>query len=471
MLRSAPRLVAVGLGLVAAASCGDEPADALAGDELRLPTGAALSPDGAWLFVSNSNLDRRDAAGSLVALDVRALDEALAAPADPGASFSAATCRHSAVHPGVRECDAAALIDPARTLRLPTGAGNIIVDRPFADAPAWGSEGGVARLMVASNVDRAITWIDAEIDAAGALELRCGQDLGGRCDDHHTLTHRFNDRDSTALPGDAARLRLSPAFRYAYLPHMTGSQMTLVDLRGAGGPEISDIEGDFYRTDPYAETEYAGGFAVAERPCDPAAPSALSLSCTRPHLFTSHRFWPGLRQFTVATGADVVLGRNDRGFIDTNAGVVDDLPYMADLAFEDDAGERLLLVSTTPAALLRVDASLDDEGEPRLEPIATVGLCRDPNVLAVDRPPGGEALAFVSCFADDKVAVVELGALRVVETLELGDGPNELVVDDARRRLYVVETLGHAIAVVDLERTSPRYLEVVARIAGGSGFF
>ncbi|MCA9663801.1 MAG: hypothetical protein KC486_36070, partial [Myxococcales bacterium] len=423
-------------------------------------------------FVANSNLDRRDAAGSLVALDLAALDEALAAPADPGSSFGDdARCRHSAVHPGVRECDAAAFIDPALTRRLPTGAGNIIVDRPFADAPAWGSVGGVARLMVASSVGRAITWIDAEVGESGALELRCGQDLLGSCDDHHTLTHRFNDPDSTALPEDAARLRLSPSYRYAYLPHMTGSTMTLIDLRGDGGPEISDIEGDFYRTDPYAETEYAGGFAVAERPCDPAAPSELSLECSRPHLFTSHRFWPGIRQFTVATGADVLLGRNDRGFVDANPAAVDDLPYMGDLAFEDDAGERMLLVSTTPPTLIRIDTSLDDEGEPRLDPIATVSLCRDPNILALDQPPGGEALAFVSCFSDDRVAAVDLATLRVARTLELGDGPNELVIDDGRRRLYVVETLGHTIAVVDVDRTSPDYLTVIARIGGRGRFF
>ncbi len=437
---------------------------------LRLPTGAALSPDGDWLFVANSDLDRKAGTSTLVSLDLANLDGALVEPAPTGMPFSAGSmCHNSAVHTGVIECDISGFVDEDMTINLPPGAGNIVLDRPFGD-------GSVSRLLIPSSIDGTITWIDALIetkaDGKSSLELRCNQDLSGRCDALHTLTHRFNDPTSTRLPVNTARINLAPGgYRYAYLPHLTGSVMTLVDLHGANGPEISDIEGDFFKTDPYADTEYAGGFAVAERPCDPADPPALSLDCSRPVLVTSHRFWPGVRRFTVATGTDVILGNNNRGYTDSNPATVDDRPYMADLAFEDETGERLLLVSTTPPSLLRLDTSLNEEGRLRMDAIDTVGLCRNPNILAIDRPPGGEALAYISCYSDDQIAIVDLSSFRLIKTLDVGEGPNELVIDNERRRLYVIETLGHSIAIIDLNNASARHLEVIARVGVGARFF
>ncbi len=457
---------ALPLGL--ALSCGGDPEPT---GPLHLPTGAALSPEGGWLFIANSDLDRRRGASTLLAVDLATLDDEVRDPAPAGTDFGAnARCRDSAVQPGVVECDVAEFINDAATLSLPVGAGNIVVDRPFGDD-------GIARLLIPSTVDQTVTWIDAEVTPEGPdqdrgeLELRCGQDRSGTCDEAHTLTHRFNDPDSTRLPKDGARLSLADGYRYAYLPHLSGSVMTLIDLSGDGGPEISDIEGDFFNTDPYTDTEYAGGFAVAQRPCDPAHPPSLSLECTRPALMVTHRFWPGIRQFTIATAADVLLGNNNRGFQESNPATSDDLPYMGDLAFEDGTGDRLLMVSTTPPALLRIDTRLDEEDEPNLTAIDTVGLCRNPNILAIDRPPTGEALAYVSCYSDAQIAVVGLGSFRLVKTIDVGEGPNELVIDTERRRLYVVETLGHAVAVIDTDATSSRYLQVTARIGVGDGFF
>jgi len=451
--------LAVGMFL----SCGGDQAQV---GTLHLPTGAALSPDGSRLFVVNSDLDRKSETSTLLSVDLGTFEAALDTPAAAGSAFrEGARCRDSAIHVGVVECDIDGFVDPAATLNIPTGAGNIIIDRPYGPD-------GIGRLLVASSVGRAITWIDVETRDDGELDLRCNQDVNGTCDAQHTLTHRFNDPTSTRLPKDASRLTLATqGFRYAYLPHLTGSVMTLIDLAGAGGPEISDVEGDFFNTDPYEDTEYAGGFAVAQRPCDPANPSALSLDCSRPALVTSHRFWPGLRQFTIATAADVLLGNNNRGYVDSNPATAEDLPYMADLAFEDDSGDRLLMVSTTPPALLRINTSLDEGGIPFLDAMGTVGLCRNPNILAIDHPPARGSLAYISCYSDDAIAVVDLNTFRVAKTVDVGEGPNELVIDEERRRLYVIETLEHSVAVIDLDAGSSRYLEVVARLGVADDFF
>ncbi len=467
-LRTVTR-IAIAIALGCALSCTGDKQEITGA--LRLPTGAALSPDGGWLFVANSDLDRKAGRSTLINLDLTALDSALSDPAPVGMSFSSGSrrCRDSAVHAGIIECDVDYFVDDDSTISLPPGAGNIVIDRPFGDA-------GISRLLIPSSIDATITWIDAQIetqaDGKSSVELRCNQDLNGHCDALHTLTHRFNDPTSTRLPNDTARISLARKdFRYAYLPHLTGSVMTLIDLSGANGPEISDIEGDFFKSDPYAETEYAGGFAVAERPCDPEDPPALSLDCSQPVLVTSHRFWPGVRRFTVATGTDVILGNNNRGYTDSNPATVNDRPYMADLAFEDESGERLLLVSTTPPTLLRLDTRLDENGLLLLNAIDTVSLCRNPNILAIDRPADGEALAYISCYSDNQVAIVDLSSFRLIKTLDVGEGPNELVIDGERRRLYVVETLSHSIALVDLDNFSTRHLEVIARVGVGARFY
>ncbi len=434
--------------------------------QLRLPTGALLTPDGSWLMVTNSNLDQREDASTLVAINLKLLDEALlATPSLPDATTSAAhPCRRTAkddVAP--RECEAQWFIARKHALRLPSGAGNIALDRPAGtNAPL--------RLLIPSAIAQTITWVDM-IPESDGLRLQCGQSGEGDCDSDHVLEYLGNQPDQPRLPPDPARIFIdNGGFRYAYLPHLKGvkdgeSAITLIALDAEYGPKITDIENDFYRSDPVNGNTLAGGFAVAQRACDPADPPADTRSCTRPMLYATHRFWPGLRMFTVFAGRDTIIPGPDAPLVGVNPTQSADRPFMADLAFEDpEKGERLLVVHTTPPSLSLVDTRLDDDKSPINRQIATVSLCRNPNMMAIHRPAVGERLALISCYSDDQVAVVGLGAFQVISTIEVDDGPNELVVDEVRRRLFVVNTLASSVDIVDLDRLSPDYLQVVARL-------
>ena len=444
--------------LLLACNPGELPAPAL--DRLRLPTGALLTPDGGWLLVSNSNLDQRDAASTLVAIDVARLDAARAAPLAVGATpTSARPCRRTEDGVASVECDVRLFIDPQRTIRLPSGAGNIALDRPSGTS-------GPLRLLIPSGVEPAVTWVDVLVGGAGELDVDCGQDGEGMCDTDHVLKYLANRTDSTRLPDDPARIFVDEAgFRYAYLPHLLGSMLTLIALDAEFGPKITDIEKDFYRPDPVNMNTFAGGFAVAQRACDPADPPTSTRDCSRPLLYTTHRFWPGVRVFSVYAGRDTIIPGGDHALTNVNPFESEDRPFMADLKFEDPAtGERLLVVHTTPPSLEVIDTRLDEENDPADSAIANVSLCRNPNILAVHRPPAGERLALVSCYSDDQVAVVGLGSFQVIATVAVDDGPNELVIDDARRWLYTVNTLTSTIDVLDLDRLSPTFLRVVLRI-------
>jgi hypothetical protein len=168
----------------------------------------------------------------------------------------------------------------------------------------------------------------------------------------------------------------------------------------------------------------------------------------------------------VVPGADLtVLG--------PNLEAAEPKPLIGGMAFEDpERGDRLLVVHTTPSALSRVDTSLDEDQNPRFDVVGTVGVCSNPNLVAVHRPsvagePGPD-LAFVSCYGDDQIAVVDLAVFVVVQTIDLGDGPNELLVDPIRRWLFVANTAESSISIIDLDASRPTYLEELATLGLGT---
>ena len=123
---------------------------------LRQPTGALLTPDGAWLMVANGNLDQLENASTLVGIDLGRLDAAMAAT--PLLADATPTeeqpCRRTAdddVSP--LECEPRFFIEREHAIRLPTGAGNIALDRPSGDE-------GPLRLLIPSGAARTVTWVD-----------------------------------------------------------------------------------------------------------------------------------------------------------------------------------------------------------------------------------------------------------------------------------------------------------------------
>ena len=75
----------------------------------------------------------------------------------------------------------------------------------------------------------------------------------------------------------------------------------------------------------------------------------------------------------------------------------------------------------------------------------------------------GPELAFVSCYGSDQVAVVDLNIFAVVKTIDVGDGPNEMLIDRARGWLFVANTAESSISLIELE-VGEGYLEEIATL-------
>jgi hypothetical protein len=428
-------------------------------DVLLLPTGLAQTPNGRWLFVSNGNWDSDRASSSVVALNLDALAEGLAAARAAGEPLDDAhPCRE---HPDDDrlECDPKRLIEPELGVRLPSGAGNIAIDRP-------GGEQGPLRLLIPTRLEPGLTWIDVfgeGLGDQGPLRVDCGQAEDRFCDRVHRLTN---------VPPEPARVSVDElGYRYAYLPHLLGRRLSLLSLDSERGPEVVDVLEEFFREDELFDSGMGGGFSVVQRACDLDTGNvpAASLDCVRPYLFASQRFWPGVRSFRVAPGLDVLVTGGEVMLTGGNVEAADPRPLTGGMAFEDpEQGERLLIVHTTPPALSRIDMSLDEDGNPRLDQLATVSLCGNPNLVSVHHPEIGPELALISCYGSDQLAVVDLGVFIVVATVNLGDGPNELLIDDSRDWLFVANTAESSISIVDLDASRPSYLQEIATLGLGT---
>jgi hypothetical protein len=140
------------------------------------------------------------------------------------------------------------------------------------------------------------------------------------------------------------------------------------------------------------------------------------------------------------------------------------LPRLADLEFGDERGDELWILQSNPGALIKLDTSLDDNGEPRDIPSSPpIEICAEPNRMTL-YSEAGQRFALISCYAAALVYVVDLAAERVVADLIIGTGPHDLVVDEARRVLYVTNTLEASVSVIDLARDRPTRFEEIARI-------
>jgi hypothetical protein len=449
------RHLAFVLACTSAVACGEDPSLAPL-DRLLLPTGLAQSPEGRWLFVTNGNWDRTRNGSALLALDLDAIATAIASPRGPGEALDAEhPCRMHESDARI-ECDPSLVIDPSLGVRMPSGANNIAIDRPDG-------EQGPLRLLIPTRLEPNVIWVDVFGPGFGAdegLRFDCGQAEDRYCDRIHQIDGIF---------ADPSRLTVDDhGFRYAYLPHLLGQTLTLIQLDGEQGPEVADVELEFFRLDELFDSELGGGFSVIQRACDVESENdpASSFECTRPYMIASERFWWGVRTFRAAPGLNTVVIGAEIEILGPNLEAAEPKPLMGGMAFEDpDRGERLLVVHTTPPALTRVDTSLDEDQNPSFEVVDTLPLCVNPNLVVVWRPSAvdqpGPPLALVSCYGSDQLAVVDLGVFTLIHTIELGDGPNELLIDEARRWLFVANTAESSISIVDLDATRGSYLEEI----------
>ncbi len=429
-------------------------------------------------------------------------------------------CRRLSRLPQVVECDESPFLLAAQA--GPQGLVSIgnfgtLLTSDCADAPASAPPAAprpceTSRLWVPVRGDPSLTYFDIGGDHRRPPKFECGQDPDSddprRCANEHRLTHLRNDEELTEISREPfnflvwpGRTPQDPAARdrLAFVAHADTPALSVVSLGGldfadeqavADRPSIVDNAAVFDDN-----TGIFGGFGLAVRPCDPARAPALTQGCTRPLVYATMRYSPRLKAFT-AQGIDLDAEGDSGGSEDPHecaspddvdqaehiicdprvrsirtilTGNLDPLsagvrPILGDLAFADDAGDELLVVQTTPGALLKLDTSIGSDGEPVDTPSSPpLELCDEPTRMRLYRAEG-QRFALISCFRAAKIYVVDLDAFRVIGAIVTGTGPYDLEVDTIRRVLYVSNNLEGSISIIDLAFDRPTRFHELARI-------
>jgi hypothetical protein len=135
---------------------------------------------------------------------------------------------------------------------------------------------------------------------------------------------------------------------------------------------------------------------------------------------------------------------------------------LGDIAFSRD-GNRMFAVQTNPGGLAYIDTSLNDKNQTRDQAAGLLELCASPTAMRVFNS-GEQEYAAITCYKPSELFIVDLGQVRVVGNVALGNGPHPMAVDAARQVMYIANTLDKTISVVDLSpRRSTRFVEL-ARI-------
>ncbi len=403
-------------------------------DQIFFPTGAAVSPDDALLFVASANSELRYDSGTISVMDLALVDQV---SSDWTTSQTVPDgCSQDPDHIETLICDEARFINTNAGARV----GNFATDIAVQDY----KQGGPLRLIVPSRGDPSIAWIDWD-----GTKLSCSTAEGfALCDPDHRLAYVHNDPNVGLLPDEPFNAYAGADF--AIVTHLTTGAITLVDSPPGGTATIADVVSGLFSPDPL--TGLRGATGVAGRP------DGL--------VYVGSRSEDRVQRVTVGrpvNGAPPYLIPQNYFFLDfvgANAGGSANTRGMKFNA----AGDRLYVVNRTPPALEILDTSPSPTGFPVNKGIAATDLCRDASTLAVMDGGDGDR-AYVSCFDDGEIYIVDpRGASSVEDIVQVGRGPYAVAAAPTRKKVYVTNFLEDTVAGVDVSPTSKTHNRVVLRI-------
>ena len=420
-------------------------------NKLFFPTGAAASPDGSLLFVTNANSELRFDSGSVSVFDLATIDRYAETWTMTGEIPDAATCVATDDHPCCSQDP-----DHRETLSCPAWGdfmrGNAAARiGNFATAIAVQDTGsGTLRLVIPTRGDPSITWLDWD---GSKLFCNSGADGFALCDEAHRLSYVRNDPDVGLMPEEPFDAFADSTGQFALVTHLTTGAVTLVDSPIGADAQITDVLQGLFAPDPL--TNLRGATGVAGRPSMGGDVVYVgSRSEDRIQMLTVGRPPNGAPPYIVPGNYFFLnlVGSASGGSFDTRS-----------IRFSP-SGDRMYLINRKPPSLQVYDTSLGPTGFPQNRGVGATDICRQASTLAVMDAGDGDR-AYISCFQDGQLYIVDPRGLSSVEDIVLvGRGPYTVVGSAAHKKVYVTNFLEDTVAVVDVNPTSPRYNRVVLRI-------
>ncbi|MEO1267235.1 MAG: hypothetical protein AAFX99_03990 [Myxococcota bacterium] len=370
-------------------------------DAIYDPVGLALHPSGDYLYVVNSNFN----------LDYRE---------DRGGT--------------VVVIDTDTLdIDPRGTVQIGTFGGDIKLNNP--------AEGGPNRAYIAVRGNRSITVLDLEEDGTRfncpttSNQRSSSCELGSTNDDPFGLAVTTLSISANDVPVEVD---------FVAVAHLLGGDIMSFTLKqgitdvvpisatitsGSNAIEINPRTGHFYAAGRF------DGAVVAFRPIFDLEGDVAAL---------------------VETGTVAIENASPFSGLDSRA-----------IAFNND-GTEAYVSNRGPNSLLFVDVGPSDVNSNagvRNRVTDLLPLPLDPAEVVVVPGAHGRELVYVAAFEDAVMLVVDPETRSIVETIEMPSEPYDVAVDTVKhQRLYVSLFLDDAIAIIDIDPSSPSYNQVTSVI-------
>jgi DNA-binding beta-propeller fold protein YncE len=406
-------------------------------DELFFPTGLAVSPDERHLFVVNANSQLTYDSGTVLAIDLGEVDEAVDRWLVDGEIRDG--CERDPSFPDIIECDEAEFIEAGAGVRIGNFAANVAIQQ---------RAGADLRLVVPVRGDPSVTWINWD-DESGTLD--CG-DSGGfpLCDEDHRLTRFRGDDSLPQIDDEPYGVYVDSESQYAAVTHLVAGAVTLVDLAGSS-PELTDQAENLFFANSFGAV---GSVGVAGR--RPGGPGDL--------LYVTSRSENRVQTFGVVRAGGVPrLTLSSFFLLDSLGALAQASTDARGIAFSAD-GDRAYVLNRLPPTVALIDTRLDAQGFPVNDIDGGADICREAVGIVVADVGDGER-AYVSCFQDGELYVVDRrGGMHVEEVTTIGRGPFGIAAAPGRARLYIANFFDDSISVVDLTPGVPNRYRVALRI-------
>lgn len=413
-------------------------------DGFYFPTGLAISPDEKFLFVSNANSDLRYGSSSLLVLDLDVVDgvvrDWIDADSVPAGCSQDLDDRAAIICPEEHEGNNVQYLRQGAGVRLGNFVGEVKLQQ---------LDNGNLRLFVPSRGDPSITWVDFDT-AAEVLECG-GEGAYPRCDGDHQLEQLRDDPDLAGLSSEPFGLYVDGVNGYVVVAHLTSGNISLASSPpdDSEPPLLVDVKGGFFATS--RTTGLRGAVAVEGR--QPGDPNDL--------LYVTSRGESRIQMLHVEQPSDEVyplLVPTDYFFLNT----VFPAEESRGMVFSAD-GNRAHIINRRPPTLITVDTSLDTEGRPTNEVIQATELCPQAGLVTLADVGQGDR-AYVTCFRDGQIWVIDPEAASLESVINVGRGPHAMAVSISRRQMYVTNFLENTVAVIDLTPGVPTEDRVVVRL-------
>jgi len=412
-------ILLVATGCTASGAAIEPPADAL-----FYPTGAAVSPDDAVLFVTNGNSELRYNGGTISVFDLALVDRTVAAWTGTDHTIPDG-CNRDPDFIETLVCDEAPFMVANAAVRI----GN------FATQIAMQDRGqGRARLIVPTRGDPSVEWADWD-----GAKLSCGSGDFAMCDDTHRLTYVHGDPNVGVLSTEPFDAWADSAGQFAIVTHLAANAVTLIDSPTDGDATIADVGTGFFMPDTTTGsvgTSGVGGIGGIAYVGSPFEDRVQTFSVGRPGDAPPYLI-PEAYFFLDGLGGNAGNSSNNRALV----------------ASHD--GSRMYELNRNPPSVMALDGMM---------PTAGVDVCREAEHLATIPTADGERL-FVTCFQDGQLDIIDpRGASMLVDSIIVGRGAYAAAAAETRGKVYVTNFLEDTISVVDVASGSPTMNRVVMKL-------